>query len=75
MIHLLQDRLRPGQLRGVLMGLAFSIVIGTMAGSLVGWLSVPAYAPVNYLTPIVTAGPFAGLITFLVVRATRLSVG
>jgi hypothetical protein len=43
------------------MTLAYAWIIGAFAGFLFGWLLVPAALPVEYLTPIVTVGPFLGL--------------
>jgi hypothetical protein len=50
------------QTRRTLKTLAFAWIAGAFAGSFLGWLLVPASLPVEYLTPIVTVGPFAGLI-------------
>ena len=42
--------------------LAFAWILGGFAGAFLGWLLVPASFSVEYLTPIVAAGPFVGLI-------------
>ena len=42
--------------------LGFGWIFGTLASSFLGWLLVPAYFSVEYLTPIVAVGPFVGLI-------------
>jgi hypothetical protein len=42
--------------------LAFSWIAGSLAGAFLGWALVPAALPEQYLTPIVVAGPFIGLI-------------
>jgi hypothetical protein len=44
------------------MTLAWAFIGGTMAGSLAGWLLVPALLPVSYLTPVVLCGPLAGVL-------------
>lgn len=41
--------------------LAFAWILGGFASAFLGWLLVPATLPVAYLTPIVAAGPFLGL--------------
>jgi hypothetical protein len=41
--------------------LAFAWIAGGLAGAFLGWLLVPAVFSVEYLTPIVIAGPFVGL--------------
>jgi hypothetical protein len=50
------------QAKHTLKTLAFAWVIGGMAGAFLGWPLVPASFSVEYLTPIVAAGPFIGLI-------------
>jgi hypothetical protein len=42
-----------------------------LGGALLGWLLVPAALPVDYLTPIVITGPFAGFIAASGVLANR----
>ena len=51
--------------------LAYSWIAGAMAGAFLGWLLVPAALSVEYLTPIVATGPFAGLIAASGVLASR----
>jgi hypothetical protein len=51
--------------------LAYSWIAGAVAGALLGWLLVPAALSVEYLTPIVVTGPFAGLIAASGVLANR----
>jgi branched-subunit amino acid ABC-type transport system permease component len=42
--------------------LAYGWIVGSFIGAFCGWMLVPATLSVEYLTPIVVAGPFAGLI-------------
>jgi hypothetical protein len=42
--------------------LAFAWILGGFASAFLGWLLVPATLSVDYLTPVVVAGPFVGLI-------------
>jgi hypothetical protein len=51
--------------------LAYSWIAGGLGGALLGWLLVPAALSVEYLTPIVLTGPFAGLIAASGVLANR----
>ena len=37
-------------------------IVGACASAFLGWLLVPAALSVDYLTPIVVAGPFVGLV-------------
>ena len=37
-------------------------IVGACASAFLGWLLVPAAFPVDYLTPIVVAGPVVGLV-------------
>jgi hypothetical protein len=37
-------------------------IVGACASAFLGWLIVPAAVPVDYLSPIVVAGPFVGLV-------------
>jgi hypothetical protein len=51
--------------------MAYSWIAGMLGGALLGWLLVPAALPVDYLTPIVITGPFAGFIAASGVLANR----
>jgi hypothetical protein len=51
--------------------LAYAWIAGGLAGAFLGWLLVPAALSVDYLTPIVVTGPFAGLIAASGVLANR----
>ena len=51
--------------------LAYSWIAGGLASACLGWLLVPAALSVEYLTPIVVTGPFAGLIAAGGVLANR----
>ena len=51
--------------------LAYSWIAGGLAGAFLGWMLVPAALSVEYLTPIVATGPFAGLIAASGVLANR----
>jgi len=51
--------------------LAYFWIAGALGGALLGWLLVPAALSVEYLTPIVLTGPFAGLIAASGVLANR----
>jgi hypothetical protein len=42
--------------------LGYAWIVGACASAFLGWLLVPAALPVDYLTPVVVAGPFVGLI-------------
>ena len=42
-----------------------------MAGAFLGWLLVPASFSVEYLTPIVAAGPFVGLVAGAIIVHLR----
>jgi hypothetical protein len=37
-------------------------IAGVCASAFLGWLLVPAALPVDYLTPVVIAGPLVGLV-------------
>jgi hypothetical protein len=51
--------------------LAYAWIAGGLASAFLGWLLVPATLPVGYLTPIVVAGPFTGLITAAALLSRR----
>jgi hypothetical protein len=51
--------------------LGYAWIAGALAGSLLGWLLVPAALSVECLTPVVVAGPFAGLIAGVVFARRR----
>jgi hypothetical protein len=42
--------------------LGYAWIVGACASAFLGWLLVPAALSVDYLTPIVVAGPFVGLV-------------
>ena len=42
--------------------LGYAWIAGTCASAFLGWLLVPAALPVDYLTPVVVAGPFIALV-------------
>jgi hypothetical protein len=47
-------------------------IAGTFASSFFGWLLVPAALPVEFLTPVVVAGPLVGLVAgAILVRTLR----
>ena len=50
------------QRRGAVVTLAYFFISGTLLASVVGWLVVPMWLPVEYLTPIVVSGPSVGLL-------------
>ena len=37
-------------------------IVGACTSAFLGWLLVPAALSVDYLTPVVVAGPFVGLV-------------
>jgi hypothetical protein len=46
----------------VVQTLGFAWIVGACASAFLGWLLVPATLSVDYLSPVVVAGPFVGLI-------------
>ena len=42
--------------------LGYAWIVGACASAFLGWLLVPAALSVDYLTPVVVAGPFVGLV-------------
>ncbi len=42
--------------------LGYAWIAGTCASAFLGWLLVPAAQPVDYLTPVVVAGPIVGVV-------------
>ena len=42
--------------------LGYAWIAGTCASAFLGWLLVPSALPVHYLTPVVVAGPFVGIV-------------
>jgi hypothetical protein len=47
-------------------------IAGTCVSAFLGWLLVPAALPVDYLTPVVAAGPLVGLVAgAILVRTLR----
>jgi hypothetical protein len=42
--------------------LGYAWIVGACASAFLGWLLVPGALPVDYLTPVVVAGPFVGLV-------------
>ena len=47
-------------------------IVGACASAFLGWLLVPAALAVDYLTPVVVAGPFVGLVAGgILVRTLR----
>ena len=49
-------------------------IVGACISAFLGWLLVPAALSVDYLTPVVVAGPFVGLIVGgIFVRTLRAS--
>ena len=47
----------------MLQTLGYAWIVGACASAFLGWLLVPAALSVDYLTPVVVAGPFVGLVT------------
>ena len=47
-------------------------IVGACASAFLGWLLVPAALSVDYLTPVVVAGPLVGLVAGgILVRTLR----
>lgn len=42
--------------------IGYAWLAGACASAFLGWRLIPAAFPVDYLTPIVVAGPFVGLV-------------
>jgi hypothetical protein len=42
--------------------LGYAWIVGTCASAFLGWLLIPAALPVDYLSPVVVAGPVVGLV-------------
>ena len=42
--------------------LGYAWIVGACVSAFLGWLLIPAAFPVDYLTPVVVAGPFVGLV-------------
>jgi hypothetical protein len=52
--------------------LGYAWIAGACASAFLGWLLVPAALSVDYLTPVVVAGPVVGLIAGgILVRSLR----
>ena len=49
------------QTRSDVQTLAFSFIGGVLMGAFAGWLLVPTYLPVEYLTPVALSGCPAGV--------------
>ena len=53
--------------------LGYAWIVGACASAFLGWLLVPAALSVDYMTPIVVAGPFVGVVAGAIFARTLRS--